>query len=121
MDPTGAQQNLMRKGTEPENEAVVEKQIDSIAMMKESIKQNQRQESVRSTSSSRSAARKNQKGFGEIVSPLKKPLAIEIPKDENEQPEKEFKEPEKKEPETKMEVESAAAAPITQEILQEAV
>jgi hypothetical protein len=54
--------------------------------MKENIPKNTRLDSVKSSTSSRSATRKKQKGFGDTVSPLKKGLEIEIPKDEQEEP-----------------------------------
>jgi len=83
-NPMEKQKELIKSAANEDQE--IEKQLENIAEMKENIPKNTRLDSVKSSTSSRSATRKKQKGFGDTVSPLKKGLEIEIPKDEQEEP-----------------------------------
>jgi hypothetical protein len=80
LDPIDKKKDTLQKNVNTDKE--IEKQLDSIAEMNERIPKNTGRDSVKSSTSSRSSTRRNQKGFGDTVSPLKKGLEIEIPKDE---------------------------------------
>ena len=61
-NPIEKQKELIKSAAKEDQE--IEKQLDDIAEMKEQIPKNTRLDSVKSSTSSRSATRKKQKGFG---------------------------------------------------------